>query len=103
MLARGKEGALVGGIAEVLLGRVELALEQGDLAVQVLVGGPVRLLLPGGRLGLGQLGLGLFEVGFEHADLVLERGDLLVLDQDFVRKLLVLGFGLVGALDRCRE
>lgn len=90
---------LVHGVLQVLVRRVELLLEQLDLPLEALVRGPALLPVLLRALEIGQLLLGLLEVAVEHGDLVLERGDLLVLLEQRLLVLLVLGLGLLCARD----
>lgn len=94
-MARVGAHALVGRLAQLLLGIVELALQQRNLPRERLVGGPVALDVLVRALGLGQLLLGLVEVGLEVGDLVLQRNNLLVLLHQLEFELLVLGLGTV--------
>jgi hypothetical protein len=92
--------SLLDGLLQVLLGPVELLLEQADLPLQALVRAPMGLSLLGSRLGLCELGLDLFELGLEEGDLVGERGDLLVLADRLLLRLFDGSLGGLGALDR---
>ena len=90
---RGKRDALVGDLLELLLGPVELALEEVDLAGEGLAGRAVRLLVLLGALVLGELCLERVDVGLERLVLVLERRDLLLLLEDVELELLDLVLG----------
>jgi hypothetical protein len=69
---------LLGCLLEVLLGLVELVLQELHLAREVLASRLVRVTLLGGALELLDLGLGLVELVLGKLELVLERRDLLV-------------------------
>ena len=58
-------------------------------------------MLLAGRLVLVQLSLELVEVTFGHAQLVLQRSDLLVFGKQLLLELLVLGCELIGTLACC--
>lgn len=109
MRAHGDD-ALLDGLLCVLLGGVELLLEQLDLAVKTLVGGPAGVAVREQGLVLCELGLCLLEVCVEDGELVLEREDLLVLLEDLLLELLVLCLcvlcardGVVGLLPQLGE
>ena len=86
---------LVRRLAQVLVRRVELRLEQGDLAQQALVGRLVRARVGAGLLVRCRLALGLLERRLGRGQLVLQRRDLLL-----ALKQLLVGFLGVGQLDR---
>lgn len=92
---------LVRGLAQVLLGSVKLGLEQVHLALQRFRVGGVRLVLLTRRLVLVQLALELVQVTLGDAQLVLQRRDLLILGEQLLLQLLVLGCQLIGALTCC--
>lgn len=77
---RDKEGedALLRRLLEVLLGLVELLLQQLNLTSEVLAGSAVRLALGRQRLELLDLLLGLLNLALRDGQLVLQRSDLLL-------------------------
>jgi hypothetical protein len=98
--ASGERDGLLDGVLDVLLGRVELLLEQLDLALEAVGGGARGLALARGLLELRVLALGLLQVGLQHTQLVVERGDVLVALEHDLLVFLVLGLGRLGALVR---
>lgn len=98
ILAWLRKYSLVRGLAQVLLGSVELGLEQVHLALQRFRVGGVRLVLLARRLVLVQLALELVQIALGYAQLVLQRRDLLVLGEQLLLELLVLGCQLIGTL-----
>ena len=91
--------ALLHRVLEVLVRGVELLFEELDLALEALADrlALVALLLRG--LRVGELRLRLLEIGVHHGQLVLERRDLLLLLEQLLLVLLVLGLCLLGAGD----
>lgn len=72
------------GLLQLLLGPLQLLLQHGHLSRQVL---PLGLVpVPFVRAGLVPLeaGLGVGQRGLGEVELVLERGDLLVLFEEFL-------------------
>ena len=90
--------SLLGGLAQVLLGSVELGLEQVNLALEGFRVGGVGLVLLSRRLVLAQLALELVELSLGHGELVLQRSNLLVLGEQLLLKVLVLGCEIVSTL-----
>lgn len=88
--------ALVGCLSKVLLGIIELLLEQADLPSQGLVRVLRRRALLLRRLVLLQAPLELLELALGNRQPVRERGDLLVLLQDLLLVLLYLRVRLLG-------
>jgi hypothetical protein len=84
---------LLGGLAKVALGRVELGLEEGNLAGKALADGLGGLALVQVELGLSDSVLGLLELILDQRELVLQGGDLVVLLGLLVLKALDLGLG----------
>lgn len=93
---RERKHLLLGSLAEVALGRVELGLEQGDLALEALAGSLGGLALVQAELGLGNLVLSDIELLLLAGELVLQRCDLVLLLGELVLQALGLGSGSVG-------
>ena len=91
------DNALLDSLPRVLLRIVQLLLQELYLAQQALVGLLTALALVLRRFELIELALRFLEVRVEHAQLVLERGDLLVALEERELELLVLGLSLLGA------
>ena len=85
-------------LPQVLLGSVQLALKQCNLALQAVGVRPAALLLLLADLGIRKLGLGLLEVTLGERKLVRQAGNLLVLEQQLLLKLLDAGLGRLGTL-----
>lgn len=93
------EHALLRRLPQVLLGRVELALEEADLSLETVCSRPAALLLVLASLCIMELRLCLFQIPLEEPELVLERGNLLVLLEILLVQALVVCLGRLGALD----
>ena len=91
---------LVHGLLQVLVRSVEFLLEQLDLPLEALVRSLALLAVLLCRLQVCELRLRLLEIGVEYRNLVLERRDLLILLEQELLILLVLGFRLVCTRDR---
>lgn len=91
-------GVLFDRVLQVLLRRIQLVLQQLNFSVQILVRPLVGLALLPEPFRLGELCLRLFELVLQQRDLSGERGDLLVLGQDLLLVLFVLGLGQFGTL-----
>lgn len=91
--------ALLDGLLHVLLSSIELLLQELDFALETLVRSLRLLALLLMELSLGELAFCLLEIGVENRELVLERGDLLVLLEEELLILLVLRFSILSTLN----
>lgn len=90
------ESQLLGGLAQVVVGLLELFLKERDLLCEGLVGRAVGGAFLGGSLGVGELSFQLLDLGLKQTVLVGEAGDLLVLAEVVGLKNLDLLLGLFG-------
>lgn len=90
--------ALLDGLLHVLLSSIELLLQELNFALETLVCSLRLLTLLLMELSLGELAFCLLEIGVENRELVLERGDLLVLLEEELLVLLVLRFSILSTL-----
>jgi hypothetical protein len=94
------EYALLDGLLDVLLSCVKFFLKQLDLALKALASGLRCLALYLALLQVGDLALELFIVRFQNGKPVLKRSDLLLLLQEGLLVLFVLGLSLFSPDNR---